>query len=206
MENNDKLDMANEPSASYGQQPLNFEKVWLMFQETDKKFKESANDFKEIREMFQKQVKESDKRIKELDQLFTSQWGKLMESLVNGDIINLLKIWGIDVDRTYQRVKGNYKGTSYEFDIIAKNGNEVVIIEVKTTLRTKDVKHFIHKLNKAKEWMHDIKNNKVYGAMAYLVADSSSDTMAVNKGLFVIRATGNSSSIVNNEGFKPVAF
>ena len=129
-----------------------------------------------------------------------------METRVDGDLVNLLKPRKIEVYRTSQRVKGNFKGTSYEFDIIAKNGKEVVIVEVKTTLRTNDVTNFIKKLRNAKEWMPDLIDNSVYGAVAYLTAESSSDIMAANKGLFVIRATGNSASITNEEGFKPAEF
>ena len=183
-----------EPLVDYGQ-PLSFEKVWQMFQETDKMFRETDKKFQE-----------TDREIKELKSLFTTQWGKLMETLVEGDLVNLLKSRKIEVYRTSQRVKGNFKGTSYEFDIIAKNGKEVVIVEVKTTLRTNDVTNFIKKLRNAKEWMPDLIDNSVYGAVAYLTAESSSDIMAANKGLFVIRATGNSASITNEEGFKPAEF
>ncbi|NLO52090.1 MAG: hypothetical protein GX103_13135, partial [Bacteroidales bacterium] len=59
-------DSVNELLAAYSQ-PLNFDQVWLMFQETDKKFKETNKKFKE-----------TDKKFKELSALFTSQWGKLV--------------------------------------------------------------------------------------------------------------------------------
>ena len=36
-------------------------------------------------------MKETDRKIKKLNDLFTGQWGKLMESLVEGDLIKLLK-------------------------------------------------------------------------------------------------------------------
>ena len=197
-----------EPLVEYGQ-PLSFEKVWLMFQETDKMFRETDKKFQETDKKFQetdKIVQENAKEIKKLEALFTTQWGKLMETLVEGDLVNLLQSRRIDVYRTSQRVKGNYKGTSYEFDIIAKNGKEVVIVEVKTTLRTKDVTNFIKKLRKVKEWMSDLCDNTIYGAVAYLTAESSSDIMAANKGLFVIRATGKSASITNEKDFKPTGF
>ena len=45
----------------------------------------------------------------------------------------------------------------------------------------------------------------VYGAVAYLKADESSDTYAERQGLYVIRATGSSASITNREGFRPRA-
>ena len=183
-----------DPLVGY-EQPLSFEKVWQMFQETDKMFRETD-----------KIVQENARGIKKLEALFTTQWGKLMETLVEGDLVNLLKAHGVDVDQTSQRVKGNYNGKSYEFDIIARNGEEVVIVEVKTTLRTKDVKNFIKKLRKVKVWMPNFSNNIIYGAVAYLTADSSSDAMAANSGLFVIRATGNSASIANEKDFEPVEF
>ena len=35
---------------------------------------------------------------------------------------------------------------SWEFDIIAVNGAEVVVVEVKTTLKVRDVDHFLQTL------------------------------------------------------------
>jgi len=187
-----------EPLEHYGQ-PLNFEKVWLMFQETDKKFRETDRLMKE-------QSKATDKKMKELQNLFTTQWGKLMETLVEGDLIKLLNERGIEVQRTSQRESGSYKGNPYEFDIIARNGKEVVIVEVKTTLRVEDVKNFLKKLSQVKTWMTDLHDKNIFGAVAYLTANSGSNILASNKGLFVIRATGNSASIINKDDFKPFRF
>jgi hypothetical protein len=103
-----------------------------MLQETDKKFQDT------------------DKSLRRLEDLFTSQWGRLIESLVEGDLVGLLNRYGIPVSYVGERIKGNYQGYSFEFDLIARNGEEVVIVEVKTTLRPDDVKHFISKLAQAK--------------------------------------------------------
>ena len=197
-----------EPLAEYGQ-PLTFEKVWRMFQETDKKFQETDRQMKETAERMKEtdeRMKETDKRMKELQSLFTSQWGKLMEALVKGDLIPILNSWGIPIQDLQQRRAGNYKGTSYEFDIIAQNGKEVVIVEVKTTLKPDHVKDFLHKLDHVKEWIKAYSDNTIYGAVAYLTEEGASERMAEKRGLFVIRATGNSASIVNNENFEPKAF
>ena len=129
-----------------------------------------------------------------------------METLVEGDLINLLRKRGIDVHFTLQRVKGEYKGDPFEFDIIAKNDKEVVVVEVKTTLRVKDVNKFLDKLSMIKTWMPELSDKTVLGAVAYLTANSSSEIMAMNKGLFAIKATGNSASIINSENFKPAKF
>jgi len=205
-------DSVNEPLEAYSQ-PLNFNQVWLMFQETNLQFKETKAQIKEndrmLSERFKetdKRFKETDKKIKELSALFTSQWGKLVESLVEGDLIKLLNEKGIEVQQTLQRVKGNKDGQNYEFDIIAVNGHEIVIVEVKTTLRVDDVNDFHEKLWKAKRYMPDYTNKIIYGGVAFITADSASDRMAEKLGFFVIRATGNSSSIINQKDFKPKAF
>jgi hypothetical protein len=46
----------------------------------------------------------------------------------------------------------------------------------------------------------------IYGAVAFITAEGSSDRMAEKQGFFVIKATGSSSSIVNEPGFKPKPF
>ena len=87
--------------------PLSFEKVWLMFQETDKKFQEPdkllSEKFKETDRLLTEKFKETDKKLNQLERLFTSQWGKLVESLVEGDIITILNQRGIKVTDTLKR-------------------------------------------------------------------------------------------------------
>lgn len=183
-----------------------FKETDTKFKETDAKFKETDAKFKETSAELDKRFKATDKRIKEAFDLFEGQWGKLMESLVEGDLLNLLQKRGIQVRDTSTRRKGNYQGTSYEFDIIAHNGNEIVIVEVKTTLRISHVKKFMKRLEQVKTWLPEYKEFKIYGAVAYLKAYEESDTFAQAKKLFVIRATGDSASIVNAADFKPKVF
>ena len=184
------------PDPDSGGSPLSFEKVWLMFQETDKKFKETD---KLLTEKFQ----DTDKKLNKLEQLFTSQWGKLVESLVEGDVLKILNERGIEVTDTLRRRTGRRDGIDYELDIIAINGTDIVIIEVKTTLRPGDVRDFFKKLNQAKNWMPEYSDKKIYGAVAFISEDAGTAAMAEKKGLFVIRATGDSASILNQETFQP---
>ena len=105
-----------------------------------------------------------------------------------------------------RRVEGRFGDTHFEFDIIAINGEEVVIVEVKTTLRPKDIRRFIEKLENAKIWMPEYAPNKIYGAVAFLQSEAEAARMAEKQGLFVINATGDSAIIVNDAAFKPKAF
>ena len=152
--------------------------VWRLFQETDRLIKESAQEtdrkFQETERLMKeaaletdRKFKETDKGLKDLKDLFTSQWGRLMEALVEGDLVPLLTQRGIPVSDTSTRLKGKRPdGGNYEFDILAHNGTEMVVVEVKTTLRPDDVKHFLYKLDHLKGWIPRYAHNRIYGAMA----------------------------------------
>ena len=165
--------------------------------------------FEEIRatlDEVSKSHKEADKRMKKMERLFNIQWSTLMESLVEGDLVALLQKRDIAVTYTHTRMQGRYNGGHYEFDILAENGDEVVVVEVKTTLRPGDVGHFLEQLGKFTTYRPLYRGRKIYGAVAYLKADKSVQAHAQRQGLFVIRATGSSASIINNKGFVPRVF
>ena len=178
------------------------EELRKLMKETDRRMKETGRQMKET----DRQMKETDRRLKKLDRLFNSQWSKLMESLVEGDLVGLLQAQGIAVERTCTNVKGGRDGCHYEFDILAVNGEEVVVVEVKTTLRAEDVTEFLGKLDKFTDYERVYKGKQVLGAVAYLKADSSVREYAERQGLYVIRATGSSASIINEPGFRPRVF
>ena len=195
--------------------------VWKILKETGKKIdelrksqKETDRQMKETDKMMKEQIKETDKMMKEqiketkrLENLFTGQWGKLMETLVEGDLIKLLKEKDIAVERTTQNLKGEWEGKEWEIDILAINGKEVVVVEVKTTLTVSYVRNFIKKILKNFTVLNpEHKGKTIYGAVAYLKANQGSHTYAEKEGLFVIKATGSSSSIINKKGFRPKKF
>jgi len=160
--------------------------------ETEKLFKETDRKFRE-----------TDRKINKTIHLFESQWGKFVESLVNGNLISILRSKGIDVHDTTQRRKGEHNGRQFEFDIIAKNGSEIVIVEVKSTLNVQAVKDFLDELSQVRDWLEEYKDFKLYGAVAFLTADEESPLFSERQGLFVIKATGDSAILVNKDDFRP---
>ena len=191
-------------------QPATFEKIWATLDRITEKQEKAALELEEMREeekqRREKEGKKIDKRLKKLDRLFTTQWGALIESLVEGDLVNLLQGWNIPVRHTHSHSHGRRNGEHFEFDILAVNGEQVVVVEVKTTLRPEDVNHFTGKLAKFTVYAPEYKGKTIYGAVAYLKTSESAPVHAERQGLFVIRATGNSASIVNDEQFQPRAF
>jgi len=163
-------------------------------------------ELRESRRETDRQMKETDRRLKKAEDLFTTQWGRLMESLVRGDLVALLNERGIEVERTLQRVESRRGGRHFEVDLLAVNGREVVVVEVKTTLRSEGVTKFLSKLSEFLDWCAEYRGRRILGAVAYLDGAESVTKYAERSGLFVIRATGNSASILNEPGFKPRAF
>ena len=195
------------------QQSATPEKIWATLDriaerqeksaaEAERRRKEAEQEMKELRE----QMKDTDQRLKKTDELFNSQWGKLVESLVEGDLVPLLQARDIKVESTHRRVDGRRNGEHYEFDILAINGQEVVVVEVKTTLRSEDVTHFLGKLARFTEYEPIWTGKKIFGAVAYLKTDAFVQAYAERQGLFVIRATGSSASIINQADFQPRVF
>ncbi len=163
-------------------------------------------ELRESRRETDRQMQETDRRLKKAEDLFTTQWGRLMESLVRGDLVALLNERGIEVERTLQRVESRRGGRHFEVDLLAVNGREVVVVEVKTTLRSEGVTKFVSKLSEFLDWCAEYRGRRILGAVAYLDGAESVTKYAERSGLFVIRATGNSASILNEPGFEPRAF
>ena len=175
-------------------------------QATDRQMQETDRRLQATDELITRQIRAADRRMDELDKLFNGQWGKLMESLVEGDLVGLLQQRGIAVHHTVTNPRQNYGERRWELDIVAVNGEEVVVVEVKTTLRVPDIDRFIGRLNEIPELMPEYASRRIYGAVAYLKAHQESDVRAERLGLFVIRATDSSASITNREGFTPRTF
>ena len=142
---------------------VTYEEILGLFRENDLQIKELVRSQQDTDRKFQ----DTDRKLNQLEKLFTSQWGKLMESLIEGDLVALLRDRGILIADTTMRLKGKCPdGGNYELDIIAHNGAEVVVVEVETTLRPQDVKDFIERLNQLKGWIPRYAHNQIYGAMA----------------------------------------
>ena len=96
----------------------------------DTEMREPAT-FQEIRDILRqvsesqketdRRMQETDRRMRELNELFTSQWGKLIETLVDGDLIKLLIERGITVDYTFNNLKRDHDGRTWEIDIVGSH-------------------------------------------------------------------------------------
>jgi len=185
--------IAAEPPASYGSS-FNFEemyqKVWA-----------TLNEMAEQQKRFEK---ESQKRIKQLEDLFTSQWGKLVEALLSPGCKKIFKERGINIHYSGSNVESEINGEKMEIDVLLENENDVVVIEVKTTAKVKHINELIKELEDIKRFFPRFEGKNIYGAIAALKFHEGSDKYAASKGIFVIEPSGeNFVAIKNLKDFKP---
>ncbi len=181
--------------------------VWDLFKETDARFKKTQTEldrrFKETDTRF----KETDLKINQLSGLFTSQWGKMMEALVEPGALKLFQERGIAVHHIYQRMKSQRNGHTLELDLVLENEREVVIIEVKSTLRVDDVHDFLDDLNKLFDFIPRYRGCRVYAGVAGLDIVEDADRYAYRQGLFVLGVAGDGMvQIKNDAAFRPKNF
>ena len=180
-------------------------------QASQKETERSLREFSAGQKELQASQKETERQIQKIGGRFNQRWGALVESLVEGKLVKIFQDKGIDITHTQTRSRAEWRNPEgsierTEFDIIVANGTGVVALEVKTTLTPADVRHFLETLQNFKKYFPRYKTETVYGAVAYLAVESRSDFLAEKEGLFLIRATGDSASLVNQKDFKPKAF
>jgi hypothetical protein len=90
-----------------------------------------------------------------------------------------------------------------EIDILGVDDTDLVVVECKSRLSQDDVDEFIEKLTRFKIAFPHYKNYQAYGAVAGIEIDEGIDRYAYNKELFVIKPSGDTVEIINDENFRP---
>ena len=171
---------------------------------------EKLNAVADRQEAAERRQAETDRQLRELGKQLGGQgqrWGKIIESLVEGDLCQLMtEFLGVEIVEISRRVEVG----DVEIDLVAINTNTVVVVEVKTTLRRKDLDQFIStKLNRFTALRPHYKGSKIYGVIAYVKVDSNAKAVvnyALSKGLIVIKAMRATNHILNPKGHIPRNF
>ena len=156
--------------------------------ETDRKIKETSEQMKET----DRRMKETDRRIEKLDNLFTTQWGKLIEALCTPAALKVFEKTNIGISQIYRSAARGKSpnGHSMEVDIILCDTDVAVTVEVKTTCRVEDVDYFLEQMKYFKECFPVFANYKVYPAITAINYKEKSDQYALRKGLFALYPQG----------------
>jgi hypothetical protein len=167
---------------------------------------ETARILAEAKLESERRTAENERTIAELKRLvnsLTTRWGRFVEELVQPAVLRLFQEKGIDIKEIYPRARVKRQGIGMEIDILAVDDTDVVLVECKSRLSKDDVDEFLEKLTRFKIAFPHYKNYQAYGAVAGIEIDEGIDRYAYNKGLFVIKPSGDTVEIINDENFRP---
>ena len=164
-----------------------------------------------LKESQQKTDEQLDRTIKKLDDI-GRQLGEL--GLVQGEVAEDLfyrNVKSIFTKRkmTFRNVRRNLKKKGMaEYDIVAVDGEQVLVIEVKNRLDKRMVDRFVEqKLPKFMEAFPEYRSYRVIGGMGALVVKDDVGRYAEKSGLYVLTQTDEGgAAILNREGFKAREF
>ena len=171
---------------------LTFEKVWAMFQETDRKFQETD-----------RRMKETDRKLGELGNRF----GELAEHLVAPSIREKFNALGYSFGKTSQNVEiddEQDRCSGAEIDILLENGDMAIAAEVKAKPNYRDIDRHLERMEVLRRWAgrHDDKR-KFRGAIAGAIMSKEISDYALKAGFYVIVQTGDTVEIHIPEDFSP---
>ncbi len=148
-----------------------------------------------------KQIKAVSKQIADV----TDSMGRFAEEQVRPKVDKLFRKKGIHLDEIYSRVAVKKEGVfQFEIDLLLVNTIYSVAVEVKHTLRQRDIDEHSARMDKLKKMSHRvIKGTTIYGAVAGMVVSAEVEKYAIKKGFYLIKPSGEGVKIGNKKGFEP---
>ena len=184
--------------------------------ESQKKTDAQLLELKESQDKTDAQIAETgeqlQKTITKLDEI-GRQLGDL--GLVQGEVAedlfyrNVRYLFKEERDMIFSDVKRNLKKKGEgEYDIVAVNGDAVLVIEVKNKLQKRMVDKFIEKkLPKFKEIFPKYRERRLFGGMGALVVKDDVSRYAEKAGLYVLTQTSEGgAALVNRKNFRAKEF
>lgn len=167
-------------------------KLERMFQKTDRKFQETDQQMKRT----DQQMKRTERQIAALG----SRIGEIIENMVKGNIVEKFQTLGYEVTQYSRNKFFEYKklGIRGEVDLFLENGDVAILVEVKTTLETTDVRDHIERLKKYRRYTNATSGDKrnFIGVVAGAVVTDEAAVFAHQNGMYVIVQSGEAVEIV----------
>ena len=193
--------------------PVTIEDIYALFkassEEFDRRLLESDRRAEEAKRENERTMAELKRTVAETTRAvnsLTTRWGRFVEELVEPAILQLFQGKGIEVKEVYPRARVKRQGIAMEIDILAVDDTELVLVECKSRLSKDDVDEFTEKLTRFKIAFPHYQNYHAYGAVAGIEINEGIDRYAYKKGLFVIKPSGDTVTIINDDNFQPMTW
>ena len=200
------------------QTPLTYERILELFRLNDLKWQEMREQWQETDRRIAQMNEEARLRSQEVDRQIErtskeisslgSRIGEIVEQMIGSDIVGQFQALGYAVTAYSRNKIFGIKGTSVsgEIDLLLEDGDVVILIEAKTTLKTADVLEHVDRLEKYRSEINkngNVDRRQLIGAVAGAVTDANVIKFAQSHGLYVIVQSGKGVEIVAPpEGFQ----
>ncbi len=178
----------------------------------DEQLSRTDEQILELKDSQQQTDEQLSRTIKKLDDI-GRQLGDL--GLVQGEVAedlfyrNVRYLFKEERDLIFSDVKRNLKKKgSGEYDIVAVNGDAVLVIEVKNKLQNRMVDNFVEKkLPKFKKIFPEYQGRRLFGGIGALVVKDAVSRYAQKAGLYVLTQTSEGgAALTNRKNFRAKEF
>jgi hypothetical protein len=178
---------------------------------TDEQLKKTDEQIRELRlsqATTDEQMRRTDAKLdrigKQLGDLGLVQ-GEVAEDLFFRNLKGAFKRTKMDLKKVKRNLKRKGEG---EYDLVAVDGGQVLVVEVKNKLDKRMVDKFLEeKLPRFKALFPEYEKYQVVGGMGALVVKDDVGKYAEKAGLYVLTQTDEGgATLLNREGFEPRAF
>ena len=204
--------------------PVTIEDIYELFrisqQEADRRADQLASEAdrraNEADQRANQLAAEADRRMQKLERTventnravnaLTTRWGRFVEELVRPAVVRLFREKGINVTRTFLRMRSERGNVPMEIDVFGVNGMNAIAVECKSRLSSDDVDEMCQRLSNLKQAFPEYGSYRIFGAVAGIEVDDNVGRYAYQKGLYVIKPSGETVEIVNDEKFQAIAW
>jgi len=169
-----------------------FETVWAALQETDRMMKENERQRKENEAALNKKLGE-----------YINLFGEVTEYTMAPTLREKFIELGFTFPRAERNVSVRDKVNNlfFEIDVMLENGDNAILVEIKTKLTIERINYHIDRLEKMRRYA-DIRGDKrtFLGAVAGVVITDDVRNYALEQGFYLIEPAGQSLNITPPNG------
>jgi len=164
--------------------------------ETDRKMQESSDKFDAKR----------DKIMSKFEDIWFVQW-EFAEDSIRRSIKEDLAVFGIDIYKIESNMEWHKDGLEWEYDLVAINDKEIVVVEVKNKMNRQYLKRFVNiQLPRFKMFFPEYQNFTLYGGIGALIFDEKLEKEAEELWLFTFTQNGKNIRLNNKKSFRPKVY
>jgi len=182
--------------------PVTIEDIYELFRISQQQADRRAAEADHRLEKLERTVENTNRAVNGL----TTRWGRFVEELVRPAVVRLFQAKGLNINRTVLRMHSDRGNIPMEIDVFGVNGMNAIAVECKSRLSNDDVDEMRDRLSKFKQAFPEYSDYRIFGAVAGIEVDDNVGRYAYQKGLYVIKPSGETVEIINDEKFQAISW